>query len=77
MAKLFGQLHCAVLSETNKKHSMGRGLVIKKLPGPSRVGSVPRAGRLCYLAVPDALTLSVAAAAANLLRGYIRSTAQG
>lgn len=56
---------------------MGRGLVIKKLPGPSRVGSVPRAGRLCYLAVPDALTLSVAAAAADLLRGYIRSTAQG
>lgn len=49
--------------------------MIKMLPGPSRVGSVPRAGRLRYLVVLDALTLSVAAAAADLLRGYIRSTA--
>lgn len=39
------------------------------------MGSVPRAGRLRYLVVPDALTLSVAAVAADLLRGYIRSTA--
>lgn len=39
------------------------------------MGSVPRAGRSWYLAVQGPLTASVAAGAADLLRGYIWSTA--